>query len=685
MLPSFRDWIFSIKTFVAAMVALYVALKMELPRPYWALATVYIVSNPFVGATASRSLYRVLGTLLGASAAVVIVPPLVDTPYLMSFAIAVWMGVMLYLSIQDRTARSYLFVLAGYTTPLISYPVVFDPSGIFDVAAARTEEILVGIVVASIVNAVLLPNSLTPVLSERTVSWFNEAANFARRTLAGQRADRWIVDGLRRMASTVNGLDVLLSQLAYDATRPDVVAGASQLRGRMELLVPIIAALADPLRIYLNASVPGRGELVDMLEGISTWIASTLARPDSHPEGEVLLKAQELRTALIRLEPATDQLTQWYAMLLSSILWRLTVLIDLWEDCISLQHRISIDNVAGWRPRFRHWRIGSSHRYTDHGIMLFATVTAVGAIFAACALWINSDWVDGGTGMALAAVACCFFAGLDDPAPDIFRFLVGATIALAIAGFYLFAIFPAVNDFAMLVLALAVPFLVFGTMLPRPPVSLIALVVAFNTAAFLNLQGSFNVNAEAFLNGGVSALTGLLFAYVWTRVTRPFGAELAVRRMTRSAWLDLAFAAGPHAADDQRELFARMLDRLMLLIPRLGSPDDREGSAVAALRDIRAGLNTLDLQIERANLPSAIQSSIDAILARLQRHYDACAKTGVRQPLALELIESIDSAISRTAQAVVRGLSPAALHALVLLRISLHPEGAAPREHPQGA
>ena len=56
--PTSRDWIFSVKTFAASMLALYIGLKLELPRPYWAMATVYIVSNPFVGATRSKALYR---------------------------------------------------------------------------------------------------------------------------------------------------------------------------------------------------------------------------------------------------------------------------------------------------------------------------------------------------------------------------------------------------------------------------------------------------------------------------------------------------------------------------------------------------------------------------------------------------------------------------------------------------
>ncbi|HEY3848345.1 MAG TPA: FUSC family protein, partial [Acetobacteraceae bacterium] len=46
MLPSWRDWIFSAKTFVGAMLALWIALRMGLDRPYWAMATAYIVAQP---------------------------------------------------------------------------------------------------------------------------------------------------------------------------------------------------------------------------------------------------------------------------------------------------------------------------------------------------------------------------------------------------------------------------------------------------------------------------------------------------------------------------------------------------------------------------------------------------------------------------------------------------------------
>src|SRR6202012_14884 len=101
--PTSRDWLFSVKTFIASMLALYIGLKLELPRPYWAMATVYIVSNPFVGATRSKALYRALGTMIGAAGAVLIVPPFVESPFLFSVIVALWTGTLLYLSMFDRS------------------------------------------------------------------------------------------------------------------------------------------------------------------------------------------------------------------------------------------------------------------------------------------------------------------------------------------------------------------------------------------------------------------------------------------------------------------------------------------------------------------------------------------------------------------------------------------------------
>ena len=58
-----QAWLFSIKTYLAAVAALYIAMAGNLSRPYWAMGTVYIVSQPLLGPTRAKGVYRIVGTL----------------------------------------------------------------------------------------------------------------------------------------------------------------------------------------------------------------------------------------------------------------------------------------------------------------------------------------------------------------------------------------------------------------------------------------------------------------------------------------------------------------------------------------------------------------------------------------------------------------------------------------------
>ncbi|MFL6676449.1 MAG: FUSC family protein, partial [Massilia sp.] len=114
-LPTAGEALFSLKCFAAAMLSLYVSMRIGLPRPYWALMTAYIVSAPFAGPTRSKGVYRAAGTFLGAVAVTFMVPQLSNAPELLSLALALWIAGCLYVSLLDRTPRSYLMMLAGYT------------------------------------------------------------------------------------------------------------------------------------------------------------------------------------------------------------------------------------------------------------------------------------------------------------------------------------------------------------------------------------------------------------------------------------------------------------------------------------------------------------------------------------------------------------------------------------------
>ena len=166
-IPGWRDWAFAVKTLGAALLALFLAMWIDLPRPYWAVATVYITSQVLAGATRSKAAYRVAGTLLGAVVTVILVPNLVNAPELLVLAIAFWVSACLYFSLLDRTPRSYLLMLGGYTAAIIGFPAVGEPGAIFDTAVARAEEITLGILCASLVSSIVLPESVAAAIADR--------------------------------------------------------------------------------------------------------------------------------------------------------------------------------------------------------------------------------------------------------------------------------------------------------------------------------------------------------------------------------------------------------------------------------------------------------------------------------------------------------------------------------------
>ena len=682
-LPSLRDWLFSLKTFIAAMLALYVAFYFELPRPYWAMASVYIVSNPFVGATRSKALYRVLGTALGAVAAVVLVPPFAESPYLLSGLIALWTGVFVYLSISTRAARSYVFLLASYSLSVIALPTVSDPTTVFDIAVSRFEEITLGIVCASVVGSALFPNRLAPTLIERTDAWFRDAILYASEILSGRTAGERVSVSRQRMATSVRGLELLLSQLAYDHVSPRILGRARELHGRMQLMLPVASALADTLAACLSINLPVRAKLEILLLDVERWMNESL-RQD--PETE----APRLRMRIAELEPTESELARWEGALLANALWRLRQLVDLWVDCRVLR-TIIVEETGSWRPRFRHWRIGASQPFLDQGLAVFSAGSTAAVIFVFACVWIASGWQDGAAAVSFGAIGCCFFAAADEPLPMMKLFLMCSSVGVAISGIYLFAILPNVNDFPMLVLFFGVGFIPLGLLMPRPRWQLAATLVALTTATFLGIDSVYDSNFLTFLNSNSAGLAGVVFVSLLTGVVRPFGSSVAAARLTRSNWGDVILSASSQSYTSQRELTARMLDRIVQLIPRVAPTGEDKHPSTESIRDMRIALNSSDLLRLSGKLSGELPIAFNRVLNGIQRHFETCVANNEREPGSADLAQDIDTAIAHLTRTFLAHEAAGgkqrrdALHALVGIKLSLFPgplAGASPGPGP---
>ena len=664
--PPARDWFYGLRTFAASMIALYIALLMQLPRPYWAMATVYIVSSPFLGPTSSKALYRALGTLLGAAGAVLLVPPLVQSPLLLSIAVALWTGTLLFLSLNVRTANNYVFMLAGYTLPMIALAVVDNPLAVFDVASSRAQEICLGIVCAAVVGAIFWPRRLAPVVVGATGNWFNEAIRYSDSYLVRQQSTV-DVGGMRgAMVATFNSLELMIGQLGHEGTGPHTLKNARELRGRMIHLLPVIDALDDALTALQGRAAQQFEQILPVLDAAREWLKGTAESPSVQQWAALHQRIDELR-------PDAAALDQRAELLLSNALYRLTEWVDLWQDCCTLQHALRTDDATPWRAVYRHWRLARLRPFFDRGLMLYSVTSTVLAIIVACGLWIGLGWNDGASAVILAAVSCSFFAAMDDPAPQIYRFFFWTLLSVIFSSLYLFLVLPNLHDFPMLVLAFAVPFICIGTLTVQPRFYLGTLLTIVNTSTFISIQGAYDADFFTFLNSNLAGPVGLLFAFIWTLVMRPFGVELAAKRMTRFAWRDIVEVTEYATLAEHRKVGVKMLDRLMQHLPRLSQTG--QDSSVA-LRDLRVGLNLLDLLAYMPRAGQVARERLTLVIAEVGAHYAACLRAGERlhaPPALLRNMERARLALSLDEPCERLDARPHLLHALAGLRLALLP------------
>ncbi|VCU69669.1 p-hydroxybenzoic acid efflux pump subunit AaeB [Pigmentiphaga humi] len=663
--PSSSEALFSLKSYAAAMLALYLSMRIGLSRPFWAMMTAYVVASPLSGAVRSKAAYRIAGTTLGSAMALAAVPLLVNVPELLSLAFALWVGLCLFISLLDRTPRSYLFMLAGYTAALIGFSTVAQPEQIFDISLSRVEEILLGIVCATAVHSLILPQGIGPVLLDRIRRAFGDAERWMTDTLGGKsdvgQQDR------RKLAADITDLRLMATHLPFDTSRLRWTSNAMHaVQDRLALVLPLLSAIEDRLAVLgaSAAGVPRRWQ--EAMHGIADWAHGT-DRPDPARSAELL---HEIEQAI----PAATPSAGWRDILEISLGSRLKALIGIYADSHALRMHIETGLHDADSDSIRE-RPGTSPRalHTDRGLALLSAFAAAVAIMACSLFWIWTAWPAGYGAALMAAIFCCLFATLDNPVPAIRMFLKFTLWSIPCSAVYLLVVLPAVHSFEMLVLTTAPLFLLLGILVARPATTGPAMAFLFGVAGALSLHDTQTADLASFVNGMLAQVAGIVVAAVCTRLFRTISAEHSALRLLRANWKELAQLCRAESvrATTVTEISARMLDRLALLAPRIAAARGTAAlQGVDALRDLRVGLNLTQLlrvmpELERQGV------SPRPLLRALAGFFDARQQAG--QPPSPALLQQGD-ALLRTLCALPPSCEQRdALAALGGLRRDLHP------------
>jgi uncharacterized membrane protein YccC len=664
-MPTTREWLFSIKTFAAAMLALGIGFAADLDRPYWAMATVYIASQPFSGATRSKAVYRFMGTLLGATAAVVLVPTLVNAPPLLSAALAGWIAVCLIFSLLDRGPHGYVFMLAGYTAAIIGFPSVDAPAAIWATALARFEEISLGIACATLVSTLVLPRSLAPALAIRAAAWLADA----RATAATLLRDALLLHAApapahthRRLITEAMDIGAMTAHLAFDqGAHGGSVDIWQALHTRMTLLLPLLSSIADRTSALRDAGGMDPATAA-VLRAVAAWLATAAPQADLQP-----LRA--------RIDAAAGQGTSWSDVMRAGLLIRLRELIDLFADAHALTTALA--DATPRLPPLTHGDTLDTGRqqHTDVPMALLSGAAAALAVGLICLFWIASAWTEGAIAAEMAAVVCCFFAGQDDPGVGIASFLRWTIVAVLVDAAYLFAVLPMVDGFAMLALVLAPSFLLFGLLAARPATAPIGLALAANGATLMALQSTYSADFANFANVGVAAVIGMSASLILTRVVRTVGVEWSAWHLVGLNWRLLADAASRRGQGDRGRFASLILDRVGLVTARLAAiAPDRAPDLARLFAEVRIGLNIVDLRRARHSLPPSAVHAIDRTLGAVATHFRGRPGT---PPCPEPLLPLIDTALRIVSAHTGAGRDDALL-GLVGLRLGLFHTEAAP-------
>ncbi len=658
-----RNLAFVLANTVAVMVALYIAFANDLERPYWAMFTVFIVAKPIAGAVRSKSVFRLLGTVAGAAMALLLVPPLVHAPALLCLAISLWIGLCLYLSLQDRRPRSYAFYLAGYTAAIVGLSVVNTPNTIFDTGVARVEEISIGLICGAVAHSVFFPQNVLEELTGRIDRALRRCGTWiADALVAGQSID---LEAEQQLAQLVSDLHVLYEHVAFETS--DVPRNASvmqALQDRLALILPRVSGVQAALAASRAAGPLNRSTL-QVIEATSRWARAFPAANEAlRSDAEI-----ELHAALARVTAESEGSSEWISLVQRTIATQLRELVTDLSAAAGLA--VILKDPDGTPASATPLGPPSRRMLSrDRGLALLSAFAATAATLIGCALWIQGSWPEGAAAAQFAAIGCSLFATLDNPSKVLFAVVAGILLALPVAAVYEFAIFPRIDGFASLALVLAPMVVLFSWMQTSERLEGMALVLAIGFSGGLALQSSYQADFASFINSNTAEVVGLLIAVVANLLFRTIDPIWNALRISKAGWQAVVgLAQQPNS--DSRDWMFRMFDRFGLVTQRLLSAKrpDLWGHNIDGLRDLRVGMNLATLQRSSDHLPPAASKFLTSVESAVSEAYRGLIKgESLTHP---DSARSIDRGITAfTAQGRTQAVEDG-VTALVGLRLDL--------------
>jgi uncharacterized membrane protein YccC len=569
-------WAFALRAWAAMMLSLYVAFWLQLENAAFAAVTVSILSLQTRGQAYQKAVYRLLLTIVGVVASIIIAGLFSQARDLFVIGYASWLGLCVYAGGLLDGNRAAGVVVAGFTLAFVAVIQIDSPQDIFLNGVERGAVIAVGIAALTLVNDLFLSPNLHTILSGKFEAVHQRVRAFALAILRGESADPIRSAGLLR---EITALHPDISALVIESSAGSARGAAAR--------IAAVALVAEVSAANAMASLPAA-----TLPSLRSALARALANAPGEDSHALRLRLQQQMQALDA--DTNDALFACHAL-------------DLLVEDQRAQQAID-DLEADRRPpcQVRTPIYRSRRAAARNGLRAFLAVVISATLFAL------SGWPLASYGLALVGT----FVALSAVAPSPRMFMISAVIAIPIAallaGVTEFVILDGVDQFPLLAIGMAPTVLVaaLAFTLPNARISSIGFLVLVYFPILLFPSNPQDYNPETYLYHSVLAIAAviLVFAVLWTIL--PTSDDLRRRWYSTSARAELrdllTGRRSRHRDDDALFRDADRIGQLAALQPADG--DQRRD-------DVRQAINMFGL--------AATARRIQTVLAQLSGRTDA--------------------------------------------------------------
>lgn len=614
--PSRLDLIFALKTFIAGMLALFVSFELDLINPMWSIGTVLIIANPYSGMVSSKCVYRVVGTIGGAVIALTLTPHLINTPWIFTVVLSLWVGFALYVSLLDRTPRSYAFMLAGYSTAMIVFNAItyIDQYNIFDIALARVIEISIGVISSAVVSATILPMHIGSAIKQRVIKTLKDTENLFANLLNTdlQQNNTQLLAAITRDTTDIHALAVHLSYEKgelHGMTKP-----LQEMLHQISMVVANLVALSE--RIKQLQELRFIETHAEKLQQLSAHVVQFLEQKDLIIDENILQLPDEFESDFASLmeSASTHQQVLVAAMKMDvrHFISNVLAVKVLWQR-IQQGNKEIPDNITPMTTKYP-----SLHR--DHGVAIRGGISAVLITFIVTGVWIVSGWKAGFMMAQMGAVTACILTALDNPVPVLRIFIWGSIASAVLVFVYAFGIFPHVTTFWELGLVLLPMFLFAVSMMANQMLMPVGMVLGINTMMGLNLHNAYSMDAVSYLDSSFAMILGVLVSLIVIDVVRAMSPDTSASRILALHYRAMRQAIYlPYGLDFKVHLRS-MLDRIGILNSKMVQSDEIKTSIHQALIESSSIVDLSRLQELANQFPQA--SELTQHIGDLQQNLD---------------------------------------------------------------